>query len=148
VSVPYALEGNIEKHVELTRITPVQIPQHACICPPKRTTIVTLPPPTEEQRTDYIDKPIESLLQSTYSSNKGRRWRRKQSGLVACDIQDQRFRQCLLSDYLSLKAYLLVTKSLSQTNAPSTSIGREEMMVSGQIEFNAAIHTSFLTFAT
>ena len=43
----------------------------------------------------------------------------KQLGLVACDIQDQRFRQCLLSDYLSLKAYLLVTKSLSQTNAPN-----------------------------
>jgi hypothetical protein len=62
VSVRYALEGNIKKHVELTRITPVQIPQYACVCPPKRTTIATLPPPTEEPRTDYIDKPIESLL--------------------------------------------------------------------------------------
>jgi hypothetical protein len=97
----------------------VQIPQHACVRPPKRTTIATLPPPTEEPRTDYVGKPIESLLQSAYSSNKGLRWRRKQLGLVACDIQDQRFRQCLLSDYLSLKAYLLVTKSLSQTNAPN-----------------------------
>jgi hypothetical protein len=119
VSVRYALEGNIEKHVKRTRITPVQIPQHACVCPPKQTTIATLPPPTQEPRTDYIDKPIESLLQSAYSSNKGLRWRRKQLGLVACNIQDQRFRQCLLSDYLSLKAYSLVTKLLAQTNAPS-----------------------------
>jgi hypothetical protein len=75
-------------------------------------------------RKDYIDKPIELLLlvQSTYSSKKGlRSWRRKQLGLlVACDIQDERFRQCLLSDYLPLKAYLQVTKALSQTkNAPT-----------------------------
>jgi hypothetical protein len=80
VSVRYALEGNIEKHVEVTGITPVQIPQHACVRPPKRTTIATLPPPTEIARRDYIDKPIESLLQSAYSSNKGLRWRRNQLG--------------------------------------------------------------------
>jgi hypothetical protein len=122
VSVRYALEGTIEKCIELTRITPVQIPQHAaCIRPPKRTTIATKSTPTAENpltaRKDYIDNPIELLLQSAYSSNKGLKWRRKQLGLVACDIQDGRFRQCLLSDYLSLKAYLQVTKPLSSTNA-------------------------------
>jgi hypothetical protein len=74
---------------------------------------------------DHIDKSIELLLQYAYSSNKGLRWRRKQLGLVACDIQDERFRQCLLSNYLSLKAYLLVAKSLSQTNAPNQHRKRE-----------------------
>jgi hypothetical protein len=120
VSVRYSLEGTMEMCIELTQITPVQIPQHACVHPPKRTIIATKSTPTENPMTagkDYIDKPIESLLQSAYSSNKGLRWRRKQLGLVACDIQDGRFRQCLLRDYLSLEAYLQVTKLLSQTNA-------------------------------
>jgi hypothetical protein len=38
VSVRYALEGNTEKHIELTQITPIEIPQHARARPPKRTT--------------------------------------------------------------------------------------------------------------
>jgi hypothetical protein len=122
VSVRYALEGNTEKHIELTRITPIEIPQHARARPPKRTTIATIPPPTEElmtTRKEYIDKPIEFLLQSAYSANKGLRWRRKQLGLAETDVKDGRFRQCLLSDYLSLKAYLLVTKRQTQTDAPN-----------------------------
>jgi hypothetical protein len=123
VSVGYALEGNIEKHVELTRITPVRIPQHACVRPPKQTTIATIPPPTEEpttKRKDYADKPIEFFLQSAYSANKGLRWRRKELGLAESDVQNnEQFRQCLLSDYLSLKAYLLVTKRQTQTDAPN-----------------------------
>jgi hypothetical protein len=95
VSVRYAFEGNIEKHVELTRITPREIPQHACARPPKRTTIATIPPPTEElvtTRKEYVDKPIEFLLQSAYSANKGLRWRRKQLGLAESDVKDERFR--------------------------------------------------------
>jgi hypothetical protein len=123
VSVRYALEGNIEKHVELTRITPGQITQHTCVRPPKQTTIATIPPPTEEPmmtRKDYVDKPIEFLLQSAYSANKGFKWRRKQLGLAENDVQNERpLRQCLLSDYLSLKVYLLVTKRQTQTDAPS-----------------------------
>jgi hypothetical protein len=116
------LEGNIEKHVELTRITPREIPQHACARPPKRTTIATIPPTTEEPMTtkkEYVDKPIEFLLQSAYSANKGLRWRRKQLGLAESDVKDERFRQCLLSDYLSLKADLLVTKGQTQTDPPN-----------------------------
>jgi hypothetical protein len=64
-SVRYALEGNIEKHVELTRIMPRKIPKHACARPPKRTTIATIPLPTEEPvttRKEYVDKPIEFPL--------------------------------------------------------------------------------------
>jgi hypothetical protein len=41
VSVQYALEGSIEKNVEVARITPVQIPQHASVRPPQQTTIAT-----------------------------------------------------------------------------------------------------------
>jgi hypothetical protein len=62
VSVRYAVEGNTEKHIELTRITPVQIPQHAFARPPKRTTIAAIPPATEEPKTarnEFLDKPIE-----------------------------------------------------------------------------------------
>jgi hypothetical protein len=59
-------------------------------------------------RKEYVDKPIKFLLQSAYSVNKGLRWRRKQLGLAESDVKDERFRQCLLSNYLSLKAYLLV----------------------------------------
>jgi hypothetical protein len=44
VSVQYALEGSIEKNVELARITPVQIPQHASVRPRRRTTITTIRP--------------------------------------------------------------------------------------------------------
>jgi hypothetical protein len=79
VSVRYALEGTIEKHFKLTRITPVRIPQHAHVRPPKRTTAATIPPSTEEPmtRNDHVNKPIEVLLQSAYSANKGPRWRRK-----------------------------------------------------------------------
>jgi hypothetical protein len=63
VSVPYALEGNIKKHVELTRIsTPVQIPQHTCVRPPKRTTIATILPPTEEPMTARKDYASESVI--------------------------------------------------------------------------------------
>jgi hypothetical protein len=112
----------MEKHVELTRITPREIPHHACARPPKRTTITTTPPPTEEPMTtrkEYVDKPIEFLLQSAYSANKGLRWRRKQLGLAENDVKDERFRQCLLSDYLSLTAYLLVMKRQTQTDAPN-----------------------------
>jgi hypothetical protein len=122
VSVLYALEGSIEKSVELARITPVQIPQHASVCPPRGTTIATIPPPTEETmmaRQEYIDKPIKLLLHSAYSTNKGLRWRRKQLGLVGSDVKDERFRQCLLSDYLSLKAYLQLTTTLTQTDGPN-----------------------------
>jgi hypothetical protein len=92
VSVRYALEGTIEKHIELTQITPVQIPQHACIRPPKRTTVATIPPPTEEPmtRNDHVNKPIEVLLQSAYSANKGPRKRRKQLGLMDIDVQNDR----------------------------------------------------------
>jgi hypothetical protein len=99
----------------------VQIPQHACVRPPKRTTVAAIPPPTEEPmtRNDHVDKPIEVLLQSAYSANKGLRWRRKQLGLMDIDVQNDRFRQCLLSDYVSLKAYLLVTKGQTQTDAPN-----------------------------
>jgi hypothetical protein len=128
VSVWYALEGNIENHVELTRITPREIPQHAGARPPKRTTITTIPPPTEESMTtrkEYVDKPIEFLLQSAYSANKGLRWRRKQLGLAESDVKDERFRQCLFSNYLSLKAYLLVTKRQTQTEAPNQHRKRE-----------------------
>jgi hypothetical protein len=117
------LEGSIKKNIELTRITPVQIPQHASVLrPPKRTTIATITPPTEETmmaRQEYIDKPIKLLLQLAYSTNKGLRWRRKQLGLVGSDVKDERFRQCLLSDYLSLKAYLQFTTTLTQTDGPS-----------------------------
>jgi hypothetical protein len=84
VSVRYALEGSMEKNIELAPITPVQIPQHASVRPPRPTTIATIPPPTEETimaRQEYIDKPIELLLQPAYSTNKGLRWRRKQLGL-------------------------------------------------------------------
>jgi hypothetical protein len=122
VSVRYALEGNIEKHVELTRITPSEFPHHACARPPKQTTIATIPPPTEEPmmtRKEYVDKPIKFLLQSAYSANKGLRWRRKQLELAESDVKDERFRQCLLGDYLSLKAYLLDMKRQTQTDAPN-----------------------------
>ena len=68
-------------------------------------------------RKKYVDKPIEVLLQYAYSANKGLRWRRKQLELVASDVQNEPFRQCLLSNYLSLKAYLLVTKTQTQTDA-------------------------------
>jgi hypothetical protein len=87
-------------------------PQHARVRPPKRTTVATIPPSTEEPmtRNDHVNKPIEVLLQSAYSANKGPRWRRKQLGLMDIDVQNDRFRQCLLSDYVWLKAYLLVTK--------------------------------------
>ncbi len=64
-------------------------------------------------------KPIEFRLQSAYAASKGLRWRRKQLGLAESDVKDERFRQCLLSDYLSLKAYLLVTKRQTQTDAPN-----------------------------
>jgi hypothetical protein len=121
VSVRYALEGTIEKHIELTQITPVQIPQHARVRPPKRTTVATMPPSTEESmtRNDHVNKPIKVLLQSAYSANKGPRWRRKQLGLMDIDMQNDRFRQCLLSDYVSLKAYLLVAKGQTQIDAPN-----------------------------
>jgi hypothetical protein len=117
VSVRYALEGSIEKNVELARITPVQIPQHASVRPLQRTTIATTPPPREETmmaRQEYIDKPIELLLHLAYSTKKGLRWRRKQLGLVGSDVKDKRFRQCLLSNYLLLKAYLQLTTTLTQ----------------------------------
>jgi hypothetical protein len=123
VSVRYALEGSMEKNGELARITPVQIPQHASVRPPQRTTtITTIPPPTEETmmaRQEYIDKPIEILLHSAYFTNEGLRWRRKQLGLVGSDVKDERFRQCLLSDYLSPKAYLQLTTTLTQTDGPN-----------------------------
>jgi hypothetical protein len=68
VSVRYALEGTIKKCIELTPITPVQIPQHACVRASKRTTIATKSTPTENpmmaRNKDYIDKPIKLLLQS------------------------------------------------------------------------------------
>jgi hypothetical protein len=35
VSVQYALEGTMKKHIELTQVTPIEIPQHACVRPPK-----------------------------------------------------------------------------------------------------------------
>jgi hypothetical protein len=122
VSVRYAVEGNIEKHIELTRITPLQIPQHAFARPPKRTTVTAIPPATEELKTarnEFLDKPIEFLLQKAYCANKGPRWRRKQLGLDEIDVRNQRFRQCLLSDYVALKAYLLLTKTQTQTDAPN-----------------------------
>jgi hypothetical protein len=68
---------------------------------------------------EYIDKPIELLLHSVYSTNKGLRWRRKQLGLVGSDVKDEKFRQCLLSDYVSLKAYLQLTTTLTQTDGPN-----------------------------
>jgi hypothetical protein len=70
-------------------------------------------------RNDHVNKPIEVLLQSAYSANKGPRWRKKQLGLMDIDVQNDRFRQCLLSDYVSLKAYLLVTKGQTQIDAPN-----------------------------
>jgi hypothetical protein len=82
VNVRYALEGTMETHIELTRISPVEIPQHACGRPPKRTVIASIPFPEQPTRMmtqqDHKDQPIESLLQSAYSANKGTRWRRKQ----------------------------------------------------------------------
>ena len=96
-------------------------------------------------REEYIDKPVELLLQSAYSTNKGPRWRRKQLGLVGSDVKDERFRQCLLSDYLSFKAYLQFTTT--QTDGPNR-ITREVMMVSGPVKLNATIRTPLLTFAT
>jgi hypothetical protein len=116
------VEGNIEKHIELTRITPLQIPQHAFARPPKRITIAAIPPATEEPKTarnEFLDKPIEFLLQKAYSANKGPKWRRKQLGLDETDVCNQRFRQCLLSNYVALKAYLLLTKTQTQTDAPN-----------------------------
>jgi hypothetical protein len=68
------LEGNIEKHVELTQITPREIPQHACARPPKRTTIATIPPPTEEPMTtrkEYIDLSViedRAYARATYTA--------------------------------------------------------------------------------
>jgi hypothetical protein len=70
-------------------------------------------------RQEYIDKPIKLLLHSAYSTNKGLRCRRKQLGLVGSEVKDERFRQCLLSNYLSLKAYLQLTTTLTQTDGPN-----------------------------
>ena len=122
VNVRYALDGTSEKQVQLTRITPLEIPQHSGGRPPKRTTVASIPSIEETMvtpRKDQFDQPIEGLLQSAYSTNKGKRWRRKQLGLEDSDVKDERFRQCLLSDYLSLKVYLHVMKTHTQTNAPN-----------------------------
>jgi hypothetical protein len=46
---------------------------------------------------------------------------KKTVGVSGGDVQNKRFRQCLLSDYLLLKAYLPVTKmqTQTQTDAPN-----------------------------
>jgi hypothetical protein len=123
VSVQYALEGTIEKRIKFTRITPVQIPQHANVGLPKQITIATKSTPTENPmpaRKDFIDKPIELLLQSVYSCNKGLRWRRKQLGLVASDIQDERFRQppeqLLVAQGILTSNKVVVTDNCTQAN--------------------------------
>jgi hypothetical protein len=36
VNVKYSLANTMEKHIQLTRVTHVPIPQHACARPPKR----------------------------------------------------------------------------------------------------------------
>jgi hypothetical protein len=138
----------MEKHIQLTQITPVEIPQHASACLSKQTTITTVKPTKESMAwKDHVDQPIKFLLQLAYSANKGLRWRKKRLGLVESDGQDERFRQCLLSKYLSLKAYFQVERRRYRRMHP-TSIQREEMMVSGQVKLKAAIHTPVLTFVT
>jgi hypothetical protein len=39
--------------------------------------------------------------------------------IVKNDVQDERFRQCLLSNYLLLNANLQVTQTQTQTDAPN-----------------------------
>jgi hypothetical protein len=43
----------------------------------------------------------------------------KTVGVRGSDVKDERFRQCLLSDYLSLMAYLQFTTTLTQTDGPN-----------------------------
>jgi heme A synthase len=57
----------------------------------------------------------------------------------------ERFGQCLLSDYLPLKAYL--QRCTHRQMHPISMITKEGMMVSGHVDFNATIHTALLTFA-
>jgi hypothetical protein len=74
--------------------------------------------PTKEQMTreDHVDQPIKILPQSAYSANKHYRWRRIQLGLLASDVEDERFRQCLFSDYLSLKEGILASNKDTDTD--------------------------------
>jgi hypothetical protein len=85
VNVRHALVNPMEKHIDLTRITPVpMIPQHAyALSSPQKNkpclTISIKEPTTTWYHPDQI---IDSILQSAFSANKGgsKRWRRKQLG--------------------------------------------------------------------
>jgi hypothetical protein len=76
-------------------------------------------------RKDHVDQPIKFLLQSAYSANKGKRWKRKELGVVDRDVKNEKFRQCLLSNYLSLKAFLIVAKTHTDRCTQSASQERK-----------------------
>ncbi len=68
---------------------------------------------------------------------------KKTVGVSGGDVQNKRFRQCLLSDYLLLKAYLQVTKMQTQTQTDAPNQHRKS---GNNVKFNATIHTPSLTF--
>jgi hypothetical protein len=110
----------------------------------QKKTINTVKPTKEPMtRKDHVDQPIEFILQTAYSANKALKWRRKQVGLVASDVQVERFRQCILSGYLLLKAYFQVTKMQTHTDAPNQQRGNDGQRAS-QFQCNTLHSIAYL----